>query len=231
MLKSEIKADDISYEEYYSDSKSEKKEVPWSRFLDQAANISGTFTEEECRIIIKMAQIEWQEKPGEVNASVTKEINEEGTWFKDNFKDKVKEEYRNVTLWQPPAPVPWIMDKILTTILSYNKEMWKFNLIGMIENPNIMQYSAPSGQYNWHMDIGGNDVSMMRKLAYGVILNKDYEGGEFKIKKGLAEDILFPDAKVGDMFVFPTFLLHKVCPVTKGERYALVGWVHGPSFR
>ena len=31
--------------------------------------------------------------------------------------------------------------------------------------------------------------------------------------------------------IFPTYWLHRVTPVTKGTRDAVVGWVHGPSFR
>ena len=31
--------------------------------------------------------------------------------------------------------------------------------------------------------------------------------------------------------VFPAYILHSILPVTKNVRYALVGWVHGPSFR
>jgi hypothetical protein len=34
----------------------------------------------------------------------------------------------------------------------------------------------------------------------------------------------------GTVIVFPSYLAHCVTPVTKGVRWALVGWVHGPSF-
>jgi PKHD-type hydroxylase len=33
------------------------------------------------------------------------------------------------------------------------------------------------------------------------------------------------------LLVFPAFWLHRVTPTTKGTRQAIVGWVHGPSFR
>jgi len=33
------------------------------------------------------------------------------------------------------------------------------------------------------------------------------------------------------MIFFPSYTLHEVTPVTKGTRYTLVGWVHGPAFK
>ena len=39
-----------------------------------------------------------------------------------------------------------------------------------------------------------------------------------------------PELKKGAMILFPSFLLHKVSPVTKGTRNSLVGWVRGPNF-
>ncbi|MBC7479423.1 MAG: 2OG-Fe(II) oxygenase, partial [Pseudorhodobacter sp.] len=31
--------------------------------------------------------------------------------------------------------------------------------------------------------------------------------------------------------VFPSFVLHRVTPVTAGERWSLTLWSHGPAFR
>ena len=35
----------------------------------------------------------------------------------------------------------------------------------------------------------------------------------------------------GMIVCFPSYTLHEVTPVTKGERYSLVAWVHGPKLR
>ena len=37
--------------------------------------------------------------------------------------------------------------------------------------------------------------------------------------------------KRGFLTAFPSFSLHEVSPVTKGERYSLVGWITGPAFK
>jgi PKHD-type hydroxylase len=38
-------------------------------------------------------------------------------------------------------------------------------------------------------------------------------------------------SKQGSIVVFPSFIEHKVTPVTKGVRYTAVTWANGPSFR
>jgi PKHD-type hydroxylase len=37
--------------------------------------------------------------------------------------------------------------------------------------------------------------------------------------------------KRGRILFFPSFILHKVHPVTKGVRKSIVAWVEGPKFR
>ena len=57
----------------------------------------------------------------------------------------------------------------------------------------------------------------------------EYEGGELKLYNG-HEPITIKREK-GLIVFFPSYTLHEVTPVTKGERYTLVGWVHGPAFK
>jgi PKHD-type hydroxylase len=35
----------------------------------------------------------------------------------------------------------------------------------------------------------------------------------------------------GKLIAFPSYTLHEVKPVTKGERYSLVAWITGPQFK
>ena len=73
---------------------------------------------------------------------------------------------------------------------------------------------------------------LYRKLSFSLCLNQqgnDYSGGDFKIKTGAEEDSV--KLNKGDMIVFPSFILHKVEPVTEGVRKSLVGWVTGPKFK
>ena len=63
----------------------------------------------------------------------------------------------------------------------------------------------------------------------------EYEGGEFEIdnrnnfhEKNIHKlDMI---RNVGSLVVFPSFLYHRVKPVTKGTRYSLVIWYSGRPF-
>jgi PKHD-type hydroxylase len=39
------------------------------------------------------------------------------------------------------------------------------------------------------------------------------------------------DKGLGKVVLFPSFMLHRVTPVTKGIRRSLVVWVTGPAFK
>jgi len=56
----------------------------------------------------------------------------------------------------------------------------------------------------------------------------DYEGGEFEFL--LVTDELGPRSR-GSLIAFPSYLAHRVRPVTSGTRLSLVSWIGGPPFR
>ena len=45
------------------------------------------------------------------------------------------------------------------------------------------------------------------------------------------EPITIKENRPGSFIVFPSFIQHRVLPVTKGTRRSLVGWASGPKFR
>ena len=105
-----------------------------------------------------------------------------------------------------------------------------------------MRYLAPDidpkgkpGKYDWHMDVGPGPVPSMRKLSYSILLNAgEYEGGELAFHTGRTMEPPSGQTEkgaLGSMILFPSYLVHRVLPMTKGTRYAMVGWAHGNSFR
>ena len=52
---------------------------------------------------------------------------------------------------------------------------------------------------------------------------ESYSGGELVLEDGLEDRAITLEA--GDMVLYPTSALHRVEPVTSGERMALVGWI------
>lgn len=102
-----------------------------------------------------------------------------------------------------------------------------------LRQAQFTQYDASvAGHYGWHTDstLHAWSDSVDRKLSMSIQLSApdEYEGGVFEFFKGGAVPGF--QAK-GTAIVFPSFLLHRVTPVTRGSRCALVAWLEGPAWR
>lgn len=107
---------------------------------------------------------------------------------------------------------------------------WGYNITAQ-QNTQITAYkSGNSGHYDWHKDTFPPENGIQRKLTCVILLNdsSEFEGGILQFK-GMEDQILLE--KRGSIIVFPSFIEHKVTPVTKGVRYTAVTWATGPSFR
>tara|TARA_R110000782_G_scaffold171916_1_gene263612 strand:+ start:98 stop:640 length:543 start_codon:yes stop_codon:yes gene_type:complete len=102
---------------------------------------------------------------------------------------------------------------------------WDFDLIGN-EQLQMSRYKSDGGFYDWHMDTGEPKDGLQRKLSVSILLNDDFEGGEFDFES--QDNVL---TKKGSILVFPSFLKHRVRPVTQGTRYSAVNWVQGAKFK
>lgn len=108
--------------------------------------------------------------------------------------------------------------------LGVNKQIWKY-VLDTHDDIQLLKY-VPGDHYTWHMDIGSGSHEN-RKLSFIISLSptESYEGGEVIFKAGSEEKSF--KLEQGKMILFPSFVLHKVATVTKGERYVLVGWLRG----
>ena len=57
----------------------------------------------------------------------------------------------------------------------------------------------------------------------------EYEGGDLEIMSGAETDVVLKQR--GLITVFPSYILHRVSPVTKGTRKTIVVWACGPAFK
>jgi hypothetical protein len=120
----------------------------------------------------------------------------------------------------------WIFERIAKAIAEVNSEKYKFNLVGIIHSLEQLHYSDETKcHYNWHMD-SGPGTPTTRKLSVSVQLSdeNDYEGGQLLINDG---NVLAASLEQGSINVFPSYLQHTVTEVTKGNRWAIVIWIHG----
>ena len=124
----------------------------------------------------------------------------------------------------------WPLTRILELAKQANNARFKFDMSGFldVDAPMIMKYTK-GGHYDWHVD-SGNSVCH-RKLSFTIQLSddKDYEGGDVEFIGTKVDTKAF--RQKGVLIIYPSFLPHRVTKVTKGTRHAIVGWIHGPTFK
>tara|TARA_R110002020_G_scaffold336456_1_gene551849 strand:- start:57 stop:689 length:633 start_codon:yes stop_codon:yes gene_type:complete len=138
----------------------------------------------------------------------------------------------------------WVYDIIWPFMVGANNEAgWEYE-IKAAESSQITRYKK-GGFYNFHRDGSGCHLSKynnptnafmhdhVRKLSMTVLLNKSFEGGNFEFTSYGKEncEITPVEMNQGDVVVFPSWMEHRVAPITKGIRYSLVTWFVGPPFK
>jgi PKHD-type hydroxylase len=122
----------------------------------------------------------------------------------------------------------WLADVMQDFASEGNKECkWDYEITAR-ENVQLAKYGT-NQHYKWHTDtfaLAGKPLD--RKLTVIVVLNDEFEGGEFQVR--LYQDYT-PELKKGSVLVIPSILEHQVLPVIKGVRYSAVLWLSGPRFR
>ena len=123
----------------------------------------------------------------------------------------------------------WPHTRILDLMKQANETRYKFNVSGFMnyDAPMIMEYGKGC-HYDWHIDVGKSVPN--RKLSFTIQLSKpeDYEGGDLEFLGTEINKEAF--RQQGTCVIFPSFLAHKITKVKSGTRYAIVGWVHGPTY-
>lgn len=115
-----------------------------------------------------------------------------------------------------------------------NRNAFGFDIDYMPEIQYTTYYSEAQGKYDWHCDtFWANPSSYDRKISIIIQLSdsSDYEGGDFEIDPRyppLPKDAI---RDKGTVIVIPSFVNHRVTPVTSGIRKSLVTWIQGPKFR
>ena len=131
----------------------------------------------------------------------------------------------------------WIFFRLNAVIEGINNRYYNFDLNGYDSFQYTVYHGKEKGKYDFHMDTTmdqnktDNDC---RKLSMTFLLsepNKDFKGGEFQINDSEEKNARTIPMNKGDIILFPSFMLHRVKPVTEGIRKSIVVWVVGPKFR
>jgi len=124
----------------------------------------------------------------------------------------------------------WVYKKLSDLIIDLNKQYFNFIITGFNEPMQLANYTADvEGTYNWHMDRVG--IGSIRKLSVVIQLSHphEYDGGELQLMP-LDNNPIVIEKKRGMIVIFPSWVIHRVTPVTYGTRQSLVQWVNGPEF-
>ena len=168
-----------------------------------------------CKRIINLGKGKWEEG----------RIRKDGDLNKDKRNSKI--------VW---TTEPWVYELVFKYMNIANKNSgWNFK-IDAAEAMQITKYNV-DGYYGYHFDGDGytkydkpenNWINeKTRKLSMTIVLNDDYEGGELQF---FAEKTLIKE-QTGTVIVFPSYMVHRVNPITKGTRYSLVVWFVGEPFQ
>jgi PKHD-type hydroxylase len=139
------------------------------------------------------------------------------------------EKRRTDVVWQDSMqPLGCIAKAYINT--ANQSSGWDYHLTTQ-EATQLGRYKSDNkGYYDWHEDSFTPKDGVQRKLSISILLSdpSEFEGGELQFKGIEDRKIL---TKQGSIVVFPSFIEHRVTPVTKGVRYSAVTWANGPSFR
>lgn len=176
--------------------------------------VPDVFTDDECREIIALCGA-YPTAPGK-------------TWNGGGYGVN-PETRRLTTAYVPREPAStWIyerMDKVFFAAAKY----WGLHVCETVEDLKYLVYRESDHFTQWHMDIGA-DYSSRRKLSMSIELcaSTAYEGGDVQIFPIEQGHVAGPTRAAGTAVLFPSHRYHRVTPVTRGIRHALVNWISGP---
>lgn len=120
-----------------------------------------------------------------------------------------------------------VQAKMVDAVIQANNFWWGFD-ITHLQKVQICRYGV-GDHFLAHCDWGPGFTT--RKISVAALINDpaEFDGGEWVFTTSHLDSVLPPEK--GMIVVFPSFVLHKVNPVRRGERWSATAWVEGPPFR
>lgn len=160
-------------------------------------------------------------------------------WGRDKFEPipmfdgQLHPELKNTTdVFVPFDEFEWLYKRVEKLITYVNEKNFQFS-IDKMQRLMLVKYEV--GQFMAiHTD---SPINTNRKISCPISLTQqglDFEGGDLIIYDGNrpitpANGIHKIELVRGRATLYPSYLLHEVTPVTKGVRYMLGTWAHGPT--
>lgn len=180
--------------------------------MERSAHCKGLFTDQELDWVSEIATR--SDRYGSIGGKTT------------NFdirKAKVCSLYRR-------GGFGWVYARLWKAVQQANRDYFGFDVQGYDRGIQLIRYDGGGeDHYDWHMDLGKSNPRRKISVVMQLSPEEDYEGGDLllmyghKTRKG--------SRARGDLITFPSFVMHRVTPVTVGTRLSLVAWFVGPEFR
>jgi PKHD-type hydroxylase len=177
-----------------------------------------------------------------------------GGYGRDKNKPLTKDEVRNLKYKRNSDLVwlsdPWIYKEIHPFVHQANKNAgWNFDW-DFSESCQFTKYKL-NQYYDWHCDSWKKTYDQPNTPSHGKIRKlsmtcqltdgSEYKGGELEFDFRNYDPHMRDESKhlrkateilpKGSIIVFPSFLWHRVKPITRGTRYSLVAWHLGYPFK
>jgi hypothetical protein len=201
-----------------------------------SVQIPNFFSSEKCDELIEKIKLTEQTCIGCVGSE-----DDEGK----PLENQIMPEVRKTTEWylreqkqnkfRPDVPNEnwdWLSSKIKQIAELVNDKVYHFDIKDTDGELKMIEYEK-GGHYTWHADFNPGMCSL-RKLVSIVQLTdpSEYEGGEvqFGFTDGETGDWYKMNKLKGSITIFPSFISHRVTPVTKGKRYVIQELFIGDHF-
>lgn len=143
---------------------------------------------------------------------------------KDNFVSGDMHDCKNVDIENEK-----LLDRLWKVVKLSNTLVYKFDISG-IQGSCGKLYSVDTftADDNYHTDFAAGDGSVVNsctKLSCLIFLNDDFEDGGLQIWNDKI------DAKKGRLVIFPSFAAHKVLQFSEKDRYTLITFIGGNTFK
>jgi len=160
------------------------------------------FTKEECDYIIDLKK--------KYKLNHYRRLDENGVLYEPhNFKNKYY-------LLENISDIDWIIKRLC----DYFEDEIKLHIFFRPTKLNLHNYTI-GDEFDKHIDTG----NPMKEWNIGIILNEDFEGGDYIVYDKNDNPIII-DKKIGNVCIFQSQTPHRVTPIIYGERWAIAMFLH-----
>ena len=149
-----------------------------------------------------------------------------------------KEECDSIISYNDTYITHWKMGdrKYNSQPINYSSDTkWLFDkLKGFVEKETNIEIGTIKKQIHFHKFVKGdwfgkhNDIRENRLYAVGVLLNDNFEGGDFKLYN---PNEITLDKVSGNTYLFDVIIEHEITPILEGERYSLLWFLQNEHIK